>query len=141
MAEQIKKGGIQNLFLWSILALLTFLVFYSVLDYSQQKEAEQNRPGYTAVSVSKHGCKSKATLRKGDTGKCVKYAQELLNYWRATPSSSYSKLKVDGVYGTKTKKAVDNFHKYLQMKRNKGVIGPKTWKALKCGCSKKVKIQ
>lgn len=61
-------------------------------------------------------------LRRGSTGKDVKYLQDLLN------QVNFS-LIVDGIFGARTEAAVKQFqysHKLLV----DGIVGPKTWSAL-----------
>lgn len=65
----------------------------------------------------------KPTLRKGDKGEAVKDLQEALNKLGYDCGSS------DGIFGTKTKDAVERFQKALGLSVD-GIVGRNTWKAL-----------
>lgn len=77
------------------------------------------RPKYRKVkSASKTTSKATfPTLKKGSKGKYVKKLQKLL------------KVKVDGVFGTKTEQAVKQFQKKNKLKAD-GIVGKKTWAKL-----------
>ena len=62
------------------------------------------------------------TLRKGDSGPDVVYLQTLLCDVGET-------LTVDGKFGTKTEKAVEDFQRLYKLTVD-GVVGPATWDAL-----------
>lgn len=61
-------------------------------------------------------------LRKGDTGEDVKKLQELLN-------GCGESLAVDGKFGEKTKKAVEDFQRLMGLTAD-GICGDQTWAAL-----------
>jgi hypothetical protein len=61
-------------------------------------------------------------LRKGDTGEDVKKLQELLN-------GCGESLAVDGKFGEKTKKAVEDFQRLMGLQAD-GICGDQTWAAL-----------
>lgn len=76
------------------------------------------------------------TIRNGSDGPFVEEAQQHLNAHGATPA-----LKVDGIFGTKTKAAAMAFQSGNQDKNSKplsadGIIGPLTWGALRKSASK-----
>ena len=71
------------------------------------------------------------TIKYGSKGPFVEEAQQHLNGHGATPA-----LKVDGIFGPKTKAAVQAFQSANQGKNGKplaadGIIGPLTWGALR----------
>jgi hypothetical protein len=66
------------------------------------------------------------TLRRGSRGEQVKLLQEALN---ETPAGAALDLKVDGVFGAETEKAVRQFQADHGLTVD-GVVGKKTWKAL-----------
>lgn len=66
------------------------------------------------------------TLRRGSRGEHVKLLQEALN---ETPAGAALDLKVDGVFGAETEKAVRQFQADHGLTVD-GVVGKKTWKAL-----------
>ncbi|WP_173868314.1 peptidoglycan-binding domain-containing protein, partial [Streptomyces albus] len=68
-----------------------------------------------------------AVIGVGNQGKAVKEAQWLVEYW-GNPGS----LQRDGIYGPATKKAVVWFQKKMGLKAD-GIVGPKTWYALRTG--------
>lgn len=68
------------------------------------------------------------TLKIGSRGQAVRELQELLN---RRVSSDY-RLNVDGVFGSKTE-AVVKICQYLYFLVEDGIVGPKTWKALRAG--------
>lgn len=71
--------------------------------------------------------KGSATVRTGSKGNAVREVQALINQ-----TTSYTpKLKVDGDFGSKTKKAVVWFQKTYNVKPYDGIVGPKTWKELR----------
>ncbi len=65
------------------------------------------------------------TLQIGSQGAAVKTLQELLN---RRVSHDYL-VSVDGIFGEKTKRAVEIFQ-YIKLLRRDGIVGEKTWKAL-----------
>lgn len=66
---------------------------------------------------------TRPTIRKGNTGEDVKYAQELLK------KVGYLAGEVDGVFGTQTQLATKNFQGAYGLTPD-GVIGPMTWRML-----------
>ena len=66
------------------------------------------------------------TIRKGDKGPVVKYAQQLL----LDRGYKLPKYGADGDYGSETVAAVKAFQKDWGLKQD-GIIGPKTWAMLK----------
>jgi peptidoglycan hydrolase-like protein with peptidoglycan-binding domain len=62
-------------------------------------------------------------LETGSTGEAVRALQRQLNEKRG------SGLKVDGVYGTATRRAVRGFQKHMRLIQN-GIAGPLTWRYL-----------
>ena len=64
------------------------------------------------------------TMKKGSTGEDVRELQEMLN------ALGYSCGNVDGLFGTRTQAAVAVFQKHSGLTVD-GVVGPKTWEALK----------
>jgi hypothetical protein len=79
----------------------------AAVDYSEYEGKEPKMP----------------TLRKGSKGTVVEKLQELLN------TKLGIELKVDGVFGSRTKKAVRNYQKKFGLKVD-GVVGPQTWASL-----------
>lgn len=65
------------------------------------------------------------TIRKGDKGPVVKYAQQLL----MKAGYDLPKYKADGQYGAETVSAVKAFQKANGLQQD-GIIGPKTWAKL-----------
>lgn len=65
------------------------------------------------------------TIRKGDKGPVVKYAQQLL----MKAGYSLPKFGADGSYGAETVSAVKAFQKANGLQQD-GIIGPKTWAKL-----------
>ena len=63
------------------------------------------------------------TIQRGNTGKAVKHAQCLLNYFWG-----YN-LKVDGIFGKKTESAVKHVQWSWDMKQD-GIVGRCTWRVL-----------
>jgi hypothetical protein len=63
------------------------------------------------------------TLRRGSKGELVKRVQEYLK------DESGADLKIDGIFGSETEKAVKDFQKSHGLTVD-GVIGPKTWAAM-----------
>lgn len=77
--------------------------------------AGYGRPNYTPALPTTVG------LKKGDSGEQVKRLQRCLNYLIG------SKLAVDGVFGTETRKALVKFQtQYIITKDKSGVYGTKT---------------
>lgn len=70
--------------------------------------------------------KTLGTIRKGDKGPVVKYAQQLLLRW---DSGCLPRYGADGDYGAETVAAVKAFQKKNGLQQD-GIIGPRTWKAL-----------
>ncbi|MBR2592851.1 MAG: peptidoglycan-binding protein [Oscillospiraceae bacterium] len=68
---------------------------------------------------------TRGTIRKGDKGPVVRYAQELLQ----KAGYQLPKYGADGSYGAETVAAVKAFQKAAGLQQD-GVIGPKTWAAL-----------
>lgn len=68
------------------------------------------------------------TLRYGSRGSEVQLLQKLLNK-HLVPSPN---LRIDGDFGERTHKAVNRFQNQCNLGVD-GVVGPKTWKALKSG--------
>lgn len=66
------------------------------------------------------------TLKRGMRGEQVKLLQETLN---ELPAGAALDLKVDGIFGAETEKAVRQFQADKGLTVD-GVVGPKTWKAL-----------
>ncbi|HEY6018772.1 MAG TPA: peptidoglycan-binding domain-containing protein [Candidatus Paceibacterota bacterium] len=62
--------------------------------------------------------------RIGSTGNNVKFIQQELN-----KASFHPNLKVDGIYGSLTKHAVENWQRQHHLTVD-GVVGPKTWASL-----------
>jgi peptidoglycan hydrolase-like protein with peptidoglycan-binding domain len=62
------------------------------------------------------------TVKKGSSGEAVKAAQRLLKKF------GYS-LNVDGIFGTKTDQAVNDFQTKYGLQVD-GIVGPQTWQAL-----------
>lgn len=67
----------------------------------------------------------KKTLKKGNKGDAVKYAQSQLN-------GAGAKIGADGIFGSKTAAAVKAFQQKNKLGAD-GVIGPKTWEPLAKG--------
>lgn len=70
------------------------------------------------------------TYRKGASGNCVRYIQQIINASGAT-----SKIDTDGAFGSDTKKAVVAFQKSTKVGTKKaiaddGIVGKDTWKKL-----------
>lgn len=63
------------------------------------------------------------TIKKGNRGDAVKKAQELLN------AKGFDCGAADGIFGSKTQKAVKSFQKSKGLKAD-GIIGKNTWAAL-----------
>jgi zinc D-Ala-D-Ala carboxypeptidase len=63
------------------------------------------------------------TIQRGNTGKAVKHAQCLLNYYWG-----YN-LKVDGIFGKKTESAIKHVQWSWDMKQD-GIVGRCTWRVL-----------
>ncbi|MFI6434881.1 peptidoglycan-binding protein [Streptomyces sp. NPDC050759] len=71
--------------------------------------------------------KGHKTLKFGSSGQAVKEVQANINQ-----TTDYKpKLKVDGQFGSKTKKAVLWFQHEFKIKPYDGIVGPKTWKVLR----------
>lgn len=66
------------------------------------------------------GAKDMPLLKKGSEGTTVEKLQELLN------ADLGIALKVDGVFGRRTKKAVRNYQKKYKLKVD-GIVGTQTW--------------
>lgn len=69
------------------------------------------------------GCYS-STFRQGSRGTCVKYIQQLHNYFKKY--SGGTTLTVDGSFGSLTKSAIVSDQKKLGLVGD-GIVGPKTW--------------
>ena len=67
--------------------------------------------------------KNNPTLRRGSNGEAVEELQAILN------AKYGAELEVDGVFGTKTEKAVKAFQNAHNLSAD-GIVGPKTWAAL-----------
>lgn len=80
---------------------------------------------YSGYPDEQEGERLNPTLRKGDSGDDVRDLQELLNQY------GY-KLEVDGKFGAKTESAVKAFQQSHYLTPD-GVVGEKTWAALKPG--------
>ena len=78
--------------------------------------------GHTAIVVKV----DYPTLRIGSQGPWVREAQTLLNYSCCLKVD----IDMDGDFGAETEKAVKTFQKKRCLKVD-GIIGPKTWEALK----------
>jgi peptidoglycan hydrolase-like protein with peptidoglycan-binding domain len=84
---------------------------------------------YSAYPDAKERDPMNPTLRKGDRGEDVKRMQTLLNTFG-------HQLKVDGIFGSGTDKAVRSFQKSHRLTVD-GICGPKTWAALTAKGQKK----
>ncbi|MGW6704322.1 peptidoglycan-binding domain-containing protein [Streptomyces sp. NPDC054956] len=96
-------------------------------------------PGASAATNSgssvtgSRGCNytdSQPTIRRGSSGAAVKQAQCLLKTWNVNIGSS----GVDGSFGPDTDRAVREFQNRVKTMCNMpvdGIVGPKTWSALK----------
>jgi peptidoglycan hydrolase-like protein with peptidoglycan-binding domain len=73
-----------------------------------------------------NGENEKPEIKKGCEGQTVKEAQELLLVWKP---DCLPKWGADGEFGTETLKAVKDFQKGSELKVD-GVVGEETWKAL-----------
>lgn len=62
-------------------------------------------------------------VKKGATGDAVKMLQQLLKDWGYNPGP------IDGIFGTKTQKAVKEFQNDLNLEVD-GIAGPITWAML-----------
>ena len=71
---------------------------------------------------------SENIISEGSTGDFVKELQEYLNI-AADKYPSIGKLKVDGIFGPKTKAAVIEFQKLNDLTPD-GIVGTNTWEAL-----------
>ncbi|GAA2722335.1 MULTISPECIES: peptidoglycan-binding protein [Streptomyces] len=92
----------------------------------------------TAVSAvpGPYGCNysdgKEPQLSRGSSGRYVKQAQCLLLHW----GEKLPKYGIDGDFGSETENAVVDFQKTYCGLDPDGIIGPKTWFALKHdGCS------
>ena len=93
-------------------------------------QAYQNNTADAASCVSK-------TFNKGDTGKCVKYIQRMVNgimqIYFSDDYPKYTALDVDGKYGTKTEEAVKTLRKAFNSDKRGtkpdtgGTVGKETW--------------
>jgi peptidoglycan hydrolase-like protein with peptidoglycan-binding domain len=63
------------------------------------------------------------TIKKGAKGDAVKMLQQLLTDWAYDPGH------IDGIFGTRTEKAVKQFQTDLNLEVD-GVVGPITWAML-----------
>ncbi len=86
---------------------------------------------YTNDELKKAGVnvdesKNIPTLRRGSRGEQVKLLQEALN---ELPAGAGNDLKIDGVFGAETEKAVKSYQADHGLTVD-GVVGKKTWKAL-----------
>ncbi|MFI8072073.1 peptidoglycan-binding protein [Streptomyces sp. NPDC086033] len=71
--------------------------------------------------------KGHKTVKFGSSGQAVKEVQANINQ-----TTDYKpKLKVDGEFGSKTKKAVLWFQHEFKIKPYDAIVGPKTWKVLR----------
>ncbi|UCF06526.1 MAG: peptidoglycan-binding protein [bacterium] len=64
-------------------------------------------------------------LRRGSRGRLVRFLQIALN----THLNPQPRIKVDGLFGPKTEKAVLDFQVFAGLDTD-GIVGPKTWNAL-----------
>ncbi|MFI1728112.1 peptidoglycan-binding protein [Streptomyces acidicola] len=74
--------------------------------------------------------KGSAYSDSGDRGNKVKEIQKLIND-TAFGKGKPAKIKVDGVFGPATVKHVKWFQKTFVGGKPDGIVGPKTWKALR----------
>lgn len=72
---------------------------------------------------------SRPTVRLGSSGAAVKQAQCYLND-SLNPAKGHARLTVDGAFGSGTNTAVHQFQRCAHLGAD-GVVGPKTWAALK----------
>ena len=87
-------------------------VYYGEAEPAKETEQEDNR--------------TLGTIRKGDKGPVVKYAQQLLK----DKGYDLGKYGVDGDFGSATQAAVKQFQRDWGLTVD-GIIGPKTWAMLK----------
>ena len=84
----------------------------------------------TYMLVTSHAATCKAyTWRAGQSGTCVKYIQQLVNWQNRYNSYSAGPVVVDGSFGPKTKAAVIADQKQFGLTAD-GVVGPKTWNVI-----------
>ena len=84
----------------------------------------KNHAGYWAH----HSWAWKKIVGYGSTGKRVKEVQCLTRFWSGRPAH------VDGIYGSRTKAAVEYTQSHVCHMKKKdvdGIVGPKTWKCLR----------
>ncbi|MEM4703360.1 MAG: peptidoglycan-binding protein [Candidatus Pacearchaeota archaeon] len=77
-----------------------------------------------AQACSPGNCANEPILSRGSTGDCVGLVQDLLN------EKNYGPLKVDCIFGPQTETVVRDFQLDKDLTID-GVVGPKTWRALK----------
>ena len=107
-----------------LLALLVALVAALLLGGTATNSAE----AATRSCGPSTPTTSLPTLRYGDTGSCVKYAQALLLAHEVMIGTGYP----DGKFGPGTLRGVKNFQTWFKVKGGAdGVIGQNTWKALR----------
>ena len=82
--------------------------------------------GMQVISVVCPYPETSATLKRGMRGEKVKYLQWMLN----NHSGTNAQIKVDGLFGPATEKAVRAFQEKHKLAVD-GIVGPKTWKVLK----------
>ena len=73
---------------------------------------------------------NKRLFKYGSKGPCVELIQRVLNEWLLTTPIKWTPLLVDGDFGRKTTVRTKTVQRALYL-LDDGVVGPKTWKALK----------
>jgi peptidoglycan hydrolase-like protein with peptidoglycan-binding domain len=113
------------------LAILPVIVIVVVASIGAYMFGKSN--AYSVVSgTTPYNCNmaQPPTLRRGNTGDCVRALQYELNAWIKYRKPGIAYLIVDGQFGSGTDKAVRLFQKNHQLVVD-GVVGPKTWSSLK----------
>ena len=91
--------------------------------YGQSEEKRDTFQEKPAAPVEPEKPKTKPTVREGSKGDDVRYLQNRLTILGYKPGA------IDGIFGTKTKTAVEAFQADNDLAKD-GVCGPKTWAAL-----------
>lgn len=137
----LKNGGDWNKYSWCIVKALQRMLNYA-------NNAGLTVDGYFGPKTEKavknfqkkYGCKlvdgivgtetwnklfSKCQVKSGSKNDMVKLVQTILNMY------GYNCGQVDGIFGSKTLKAVKKFQKeWMGSSEVDGIVGPKTWKYL-----------
>ncbi|GHO56361.1 peptidoglycan-binding domain-containing protein [Ktedonobacter robiniae] len=105
--------------IWGLLSLLVLLGVFTITGATPSPVSAATVQSNMAQAAS--SCPP--TISRGSTGSAVRLLQSDL--YSRTPGG----LTVDGIFGSQTEKAVENWQRALGLKVD-GIVGPKTWATL-----------